>query len=62
MLDRFVQEDNLVTLYNREHILTINYDFSLNKILIGCLLTVSKVVVTVCLGVGLRDLKHSHAK
>ncbi len=35
----------MVTLYNREHLFTINYDFSLNKLLICCLLIVSKVVV-----------------
>ncbi len=42
-----------VTLWNREHLFTINYDFSLNKFLICCLLIFSKVVVKFRYGVGL---------
>ncbi len=43
-------------------ILTINYDFYLNKLLIFCLLIVSKVVVKFRYGVGLRDLKYGHTE
>ncbi len=43
--------------YNK---LIINYNLYLNKLLICCLLIVSKVVVTY--RVGLRDLKYGHAE
>ncbi len=36
--------------------------FSLNKLLIFCLLTVSKVVVKFRYGGGLSDLKYGHAE
>ncbi len=53
-----------VTLYfgDQFSLLTNNYDIYVNKILICCLLTVSKVVVKFRYGIGLRDRKYGHAE
>ncbi len=46
-----------------KHIFTINYEYSLKKCLICCLLILSKVVVVVVrYWVGLWDLEYGHAE
>ncbi len=47
---------------NSHYQITINYDFCFNKLLICCLLVVSKVVVKFRYMLGLRDLEYGQAE